>query len=78
MNRLLFLVLIALLTFVIIYAIMRPDVFKDFWLWIVGLAGPIIKFLNAGWSKAKQLFQRIVQQLTPDKSSGNEQVVNEQ
>ena len=52
MKRITFLVLIAIITFVVILVVKRPDIIGSFWLWLVGLAGPIIAF-----------FQRIIHEI---------------
>jgi len=52
MKRITVLVFIALVTFVVILLVKRPDIIGTWWLWLVGLAGPIIGF-----------FQRIIQQV---------------
>lgn len=35
-------VLVALITLTIVFAIYRPDLLEGAWLWVVGLIGPII------------------------------------
>ena len=42
MNRLLLLVLIGACTFLVVLFLRRPDILKEVWLWLVGLAGPIV------------------------------------
>jgi hypothetical protein len=58
MNRILLLIAIAGLTFCIILFAARPDLLKDFWLWAVGLAGPIVKTVDAIISKLKAAFTK--------------------
>lgn len=41
MKRIFNLLLIAIATYLIIYFIHKPEVIKNIWLWIIGLAGPI-------------------------------------
>lgn len=42
MKRFTFLLFIALTTFLIVLWVKRPDIISNFWLWLVGLAGPIV------------------------------------
>ena len=35
---------VAMITLAIMFAIYRPDLLEDIWLWIIGLIGPIIGF----------------------------------
>jgi hypothetical protein len=42
MRRFTFLLFVALLTFLIVLWIKRPDIVSNFWLWVVGLAAPVI------------------------------------
>lgn len=42
-NRLLFLILVAGLTFLAILFLARPDLLEDIWMWLIGLSGTIIK-----------------------------------
>ena len=44
MKRFTFLVLIAIITFVVILMVKLPDIIGKFWLCAVGLAGPVIAF----------------------------------
>jgi|WetSurMetagenome_2_1015567.scaffolds.fasta_scaffold483936_2 hypothetical protein len=46
MRRIILLVFIALVTVVVILMVKRPDLVSHFWLWLVGLAGPIIAFFK--------------------------------
>ena len=43
MNRLLLLVLIGACTFLVVLFLRRPDILKEVWLWLVVLAGPIVR-----------------------------------
>jgi hypothetical protein len=58
MNRILLLIAIAGLTFVVILFAARPDLLKDFWLWAVGLAGPIVKIVDVVIEKLKAAFTK--------------------
>ena len=42
MKHLIIVLLAALVTLAIVFAIYRPDLLEDAWLWLVGLMGPII------------------------------------
>ncbi len=42
MKRLTVLIFIALLTLLIVFWVKRPDIISNFWLWLIGLAGPIV------------------------------------
>jgi len=57
MNRFMALLLIGLLTFVAVLWVKRPEVLSGIWLWVVGLAGPVIAL-------AKRLFEEVKKKLT--------------
>ena len=44
MKHFLILLTVALLTLTVLFALHRPDILEDVWLWIIGLIGPIIAF----------------------------------
>jgi hypothetical protein len=46
MKRIVLLLFIALITVAVILMVRRPDLVSHFWLWLVGLAGPIIAFFK--------------------------------
>lgn len=46
MKRISFLIFLAIVTFVVILLVKRPDIIGNFWLWLVGLAGPVIAFFK--------------------------------
>ncbi|MEI7662695.1 MAG: hypothetical protein WCK34_10870 [Bacteroidota bacterium] len=46
MKRITFLVFIAIVAFAVILWVKRPDIVGNLWLWLVGLAGPIIAFVR--------------------------------
>jgi len=48
MKNFIILLFVALVTITIVLVIYRPDLLEDIWLWIIGLAGPIIGFTRAG------------------------------
>jgi hypothetical protein len=78
MNRILLLILIAGITFLIVLLISRIDLMKDIWLWLVGLAGPIVKIVDAVFTKVKSFFVNEYKELTPKKSSDSQENINEQ
>lgn len=51
MNRLLLLVLIGAATFLVVLYVQRPEVIHDFWLWVVGFSGVILRAFI--WIKEK-------------------------
>jgi hypothetical protein len=78
MNRILLLILIAGITFLVILSISRADMLKDIWLWLVGLAGPIVKIVDAVFTKVKSFFVNEYKELTPKKTSDSQENINEQ
>ena len=42
-NRILFLLLVAGITFLVVLLLARPDLLENVWMWLVGLSGSIIK-----------------------------------
>lgn len=54
MNRFLLLVVVALVTFAVIFVIQRPDILNEIWLWLIGLAGAIIEFFRRIFSFLKK------------------------
>ncbi len=50
MNRLIILVVIALITFAIVYFMMRPEVLGNIWLWLIGFAGVIVQVVRKLYS----------------------------
>jgi|GEM_PF-2395347 len=54
MSRILLLILIAGGVFLIILFVSRPDLWQSFWLWIIGLAGPIARLGGLFYDKLKQ------------------------
>jgi len=46
MKHLVILLTVAIITLAIMFALYRPDLLEDIWLWIVGLIGPIIAFIQ--------------------------------
>ena len=46
MKRITFLIFIAIITIAVVLWVKRPDIIGNFWLWVVGLAGPVVAFFN--------------------------------
>jgi hypothetical protein len=53
MIRFLLLILIAVATLGIVYFATHPELFDKVWLYLIGLAGAIIKFVQVLWEKIK-------------------------
>jgi hypothetical protein len=45
-KRITFLIFIAIIAFAIVLWVKRPDIIGNLWLWVVGLAGPVIAFFK--------------------------------
>ena len=56
--RIISLVLIGIITFVIVLMIKRPELLKDFWLWVIGFAGVIVQGLKVLWAHLTDLFSQ--------------------
>ncbi len=54
--RIVSLIFIAIITFVIVLLVKRPELLKDFWLWLIGLSGLVLHALQVIWSYVKKLF----------------------
>ncbi len=48
MKRAIILIVVAIITLTIVFIVYRPDLLEKIWLWIIGLAGPIIGFSKKG------------------------------
>jgi hypothetical protein len=59
MKHFVVLVIVALATLIVMFALYRPDLLEDVWLWLVGLAGPIIATVQGAVVKIKQYLQDI-------------------
>lgn len=46
MKHFIILLGVAAITLAVMFALYRPDILEDIWLWAVGLAGPIIGTLQ--------------------------------
>lgn len=56
--RIISLILIGIITFVIILVVKRPELLKDFWLWLIGLSGLILRGLQIIWDHMKEIFSK--------------------
>lgn len=75
MNRALLLILIAGFTFLVILFFSRVDLAKNFWLWVVGLAGPVYKSIDVLLTKLKSVFPQGKNEAVQDQKT---QLVDEQ
>lgn len=46
MKHFIIVLTVAIITLAIMFALYRPDLLEDIWLWIIGLIGPIIAFIQ--------------------------------
>lgn len=51
--------IVALLTLSIMFAIYRPDLLEDIWLWVIGLIGPIIGVIQALIKSVHKFFKQL-------------------
>ncbi|WP_417588760.1 DUF5675 family protein [Owenweeksia hongkongensis] len=58
MKRILFLLLVALVTLGVLLFIFNPEVIEKVWLWLIGLAGVIVTLMKKGIDWAKGLFNK--------------------
>ena len=52
------LILVAIITFAVIFLWTNPDLVKQFWLWAVGLAGVIVELFLKLWELLKNIFSK--------------------
>jgi hypothetical protein len=57
MNRFLILLLTAIVTFTLVLLVLNPDLVNEFWLFVVGFAGIIVKGVKNFFEKLKSGFQ---------------------
>jgi hypothetical protein len=50
-------VLVAVITLTVVFAIYRPDLLEKAWLWVVGLMGPIIALARGIISRVNDYFK---------------------
>jgi membrane protease YdiL (CAAX protease family) len=63
MIRFLLLILIGAITFAILYFANHPEAFDDIWLYVIGLAGAIVKFFRIFWDKLKNFGQTLEKEI---------------
>jgi len=68
MNRFLALLLVALITFLAVLYVKRPDILSNVWMWIIGLAAPIAGLFRRLYSEVKKRFNK-EQSTTPIQQS---------
>ncbi len=68
--RIVSLIFIAIITFVIVLMVKRPELLKDFWLWLIGLSGLVLHALQTIWNYAKELFSK-ASEVAIKKGEGN-------
>jgi hypothetical protein len=56
--RIVSLIFIAIITFVIVLVVKRPELFKNFWLWLIGLSGLVLHVLQVIWNYVKEVFSK--------------------
>jgi len=54
MNRIIALLFVALITFLAVLYVKRPDVLTNVWMWIIGLAAPIAGLFKKLYIEAKE------------------------
>lgn len=74
--RIMSLIFIAIITFLIVLAVKRPELLKDFWLWLVGLSGLILHAFQIIWNDVKELFSKAFESVTKKKREVTPQTQN--
>ena len=64
MKRLSILLFVAILTFIAVLYVKRPELLNHIWLWLVGLAAPIIGLIKKLAEYMKTWFQENIQHKT--------------
>jgi hypothetical protein len=59
MTRILLLILIGAATFFLLLLAANPDLLEDVWLYIIGLAGAVVKLFQVLASKIKNFTQEV-------------------
>ena len=59
MKHFIIVFIVALLTLSVMFAIYRPDLLEDIWLWIIGLIGPIIGFVQELIKSIRKFFKQL-------------------
>ncbi len=58
MNRFIALLFVALITFLAVLYVKRPDVLSNVWIWIIGLAAPIAGLFKRLYIEVKERFSK--------------------
>lgn len=58
MNRILLLILVALVTLGLVFWVKKPEFIEKIYLWLIGFAGVIIRLLQEISEKVKELLRR--------------------
>jgi len=70
--RFIILLAVVIMTIIVVVLIKRPDIIKKIWLWVIGLAAPIIAFFNKVVNSGASLLQKIYPDREKDKQTGIE------
>jgi|GEM_PF-2311989 len=66
MKRISILLFVAILTFIAVLYVKRPDLLSNVWIWLVGLAAPVIGLIKVVAENLKKWFREQIQH-KPDK-----------
>jgi len=58
MNRLLLLVVVALITMVVLIFFTNPELLDKVWIWLIGFIGYVLLLLEKAWQIVKQAFEK--------------------
>ena len=59
MKHFIIVLVVAMITLAIMFAVYRPDLLEDIWLWIVGLIGPIIGIIQELIKSINKFFKKL-------------------
>jgi len=59
MKHFIIVLIVAMITLAIMFAIYRPDLLEDIWLWVIGLIGPIIGFTQELIKSINKFFKKL-------------------
>jgi hypothetical protein len=76
MRRITILLFIAIITFIIILYVKRPDLVNHTWLWVVGLAAPVIGVVKRLSAIIEQWFREKIQHNPTKPAPGSTVVKN--
>lgn len=63
MRHFVIVVLVGITTLTIVFALYRPDLLEGAWLWVVGLIGPIVAVMRAGYKRITSFFRSLTANL---------------